>query len=165
MLCEICGKKEASVHITEIINKKTIEMHICQDCAQERGVMDEQPFSISDLLASFMDFDDEFAIKEKEETRTCPQCGMTFEDFKKIGRFGCARCYETFKDAILPLLQKIHGSTHHFGKMPGRIVQKAEENVVRQLQDKLKKAVETEEFEEAARLRDRIKELENKKDK
>lgn len=161
MLCEICGKKQATVHITEIINDKTIEMHICEKCAEEKGVIDAQPFGVSDLLAGFMDLDVGLLPKEKGTIESCPKCGMTFEDFRKTGRFGCAHCYETFKKAILPLLQKIHGSTHHFGKSPHEISggKMGKEMVVRQLQDKLKTAVEKEEFEEAAQLRDKIKEL------
>lgn len=161
MLCEICGKKQATVHITEIINDKTIEMHLCENCAEEKGVMDAQPFGVSDLLAGFMGFDEEFLPKEKGRLENCPKCGMTFEDFRKTGRFGCAECYETFKKTIMPLLQKIHGSTHHFGKSPQEISggEMGKEMFVKELQDKLRTAVEKEEFEEAARLRDKIKEL------
>jgi protein arginine kinase activator len=159
MLCEICGKREASVHITEIVNDQTVEMHFCEVCAAERGVMTSQPFSLSDFLAGLMDFGVK-AGKEEEELKSCSGCGMTFEEFKKTGRLGCAQCYESFKEAIYPLLQKIHSSVCHVGKSPKKIsAQIKEESKIQQLQEELKIAIEKEEFEEAARLRDKIKKL------
>ncbi|MFH1855803.1 MAG: UvrB/UvrC motif-containing protein [Candidatus Omnitrophota bacterium] len=166
MLCEICGKRKATVHITESINDKTIEMHICEKCAAEKGVIETEAFGMSDLLAGLAGFGTGLKTKKLEKTEVCPKCGMTFEDFKKTGRFGCAVCYETFKGAILPLLQRIHGSAHHFGKFPvGVLGEERKESMLEELQNKLKTAIEKEEFEEAARLRDKIKELQEGKEK
>jgi protein arginine kinase activator len=166
MLCENCGIREAAVHITEIVNEKTVEMHLCEICAKEKGVMGTQAFSLADLLAGLMDLGVEVTAKEGGLLKSCPSCGMTFEDFKKTGRFGCAQCYETFKESIIPLLQKIHGSMRHFGKAPKKIsLAIREDTELQQLQGRLKEAIEKEEFEEAAKIRDRIKELQKKRKK
>lgn len=165
MLCEHCGKREAVVHITETINKNSAEVHLCDVCAQGKGFASSQPFALADLLAGLMD-EAEIDLKKKKGLVTCPGCGMAFEDFKRIGRFGCAQCYETFKESIYPLLEKIHGAVKHTGKMPRKMpIVVKKESEIQQFQEKLKKAVEKEEFEEAAVIRDKIKELEKKKDR
>ncbi len=163
MLCEICGKKRATVHVTEIVNGKTTEVHLCENCAKKKGMVDAQSFGIADLLTGLIDLGIE--VGEREKTlKSCPGCGMTFKDFKKTGRFGCAQCYETFRKPLLPLLEKIHGSVHHFGKSPKKISGRLkEQSEIQQIQHRLNVVIEKEEFEEAVKLRDKIKELQKRK--
>lgn len=165
MLCDFCGKNEATVHLTEIIDDQTRELHLCEPCAREKGSGVASQFGLSDLLAGLADF----GVKPGEGTKThgaCAQCGMTYEDFRKLGRFGCGHCYETFQPLLAPLLKRIHGSTQHLGKAPATLQKKtasaAAPDELKTLKERLKTAIESEAFEEAARLRDRIRAFETK---
>ena len=174
MLCDICKKREASVHLTEIINEEVTELHLCETCAKSKGAQMQQHFSIADFLSGLVDFPAEEAKKQERIKVKCPACGMSYSDFKRLGRLGCSSCYESFKRAIYPLLKRIHGSTRHVGKQPGKIsvgkkktakpVSEAErlKGELEGLRRRMAKAVEMEEFEEAAILRDRIRSLEAK---
>lgn len=163
MLCEICGKKEASVEFTEIIDDEVTQLHLCESCAKEKGIEMEQHFSIADLLAGLTDLGAEF--EPKKVSIKCPKCGMSYDDFRKIGRLGCGECYKAFKRSLLPLLRRIHGSTRHVGKATVKLekaagAEKASE--LQELQQKLQHAIELEEYEEAAKIRDKIRELEKR---
>jgi len=167
MLCDICGKKQATVHVTEIINNQITEMHLCEDCAREKSLQMEQQFGVSDLLAGIADLGTKFGPKTKEELKLkCSNCGMTYEDFKKIGRLGCSECYMSFRKNLVPLLKRIHGSTQHLGKTPLKVVKEVKrKSELEILKEKLQEAIQKEEFEEAAKLRDKIRELEKKEQK
>jgi protein arginine kinase activator len=167
MLCDICGKNPATVHLTEIIDEQMNELHLCEDCAHQKSAAMEQQFGLSDLLAGMADFEKP-SDKDKEEemiTAKCPSCGLTYADFKKIGRLGCGECYNVFRKYLAPLLKRIHGSNQHIGKNPLRIkpankVYKKKTDVdIEELKNQLQKAVQKEAFEEAARLRDQIKKI------
>jgi len=166
MVCQICGKKNASVHLTEIINEQMTELHLCEGCAKDKGIAGlGQPFGLQDLLAGLVDFGAPVA-SGKKTTLKCPNCKMTYEDFRKLGRFGCSECYETFKESIEPLLKKIHGSVQHVGKSPQRSGETNNANKeLQELQLRLQKAIGAENFEEAAKLRDKIKQAEKKRAK
>ena len=162
MLCEICGKNEATVHLTEIVNEKVTKLHLCEGCAKEKGAEMEEHFGLSDLLAGLADLGTGFETGLGDKVK-CPACGFTYRDFKKIGRFGCSECYEAFKVQIAPLLKRIHGSDKHSGKMPVTAGKTAKETkTLQDLKSKMEKAIQAEEFEEAAKLRDIIKDLEKK---
>jgi protein arginine kinase activator len=166
MLCNICGKNPATVHLTEIIDEQMSELHLCEACAREKSAQMEQHFGLSDLLAGMAEF--EKPVKEKEAEAVvlakCPNCGLTYADFKKIGRLGCSDCYTAFKKYLAPLIKRIHGSNINFGKIPIKLAAKVakKKGDLQELRVKLQKAIESEAFEEAARIRDQIKELENK---
>ncbi|MCD5390756.1 UvrB/UvrC motif-containing protein [candidate division NPL-UPA2 bacterium] len=163
MLCEICGKSQATVHYTEIINNESSETHLCEDCARKKGAMLKPHFPLADLLSGLIDFNLPLTLEDKGRGK-CPQCGLTYSDFKKIGRLGCGQCYDTFKESLAPLLKRVHGSNEHVGKssaLAGKAMQEATLQL-RELQERLQKAIQREEFEEAARLRDRIREIEKK---
>lgn len=170
MLCDICGKNPATVHLTEIIDEQMNELHLCEDCAREKSAAMEQQFGLSDLLAGMADFQKPLVSEEESLSAKCPVCGLTYADFKKIGRLGCAECYNTFRKFLAPLLKRIHGSSQHVGKAPSKIAKVAgrvskKKIDVADLKGQLQKAIQSEAFEEAARLRDQIKELESKKEK
>jgi protein arginine kinase activator len=159
MLCDICHKNIATVHLTEVVNDKVVEMHICQGCTKLKAEEIQEQFSISELLGGLVDIGQ---IKKEDTALKCSSCGLTYADFKKKGRFGCSNCYVTFKSKLSQLLKKIHGSTHHVGKSPLRKVTQAAGRVsVKELKERLERAIQLEEYEEAARLRDELRKLDN----
>lgn len=164
MLCDICKKNEATVHLTEIVNDKITKLHLCEGCARDKGAEMEEHFGLSDLLAGLSDLGATIEPEVMEAVR-CPSCGLTYNDFKKFGRFGCSECYEALKSQIAPLLKRIHGSERHVGKVPlmlGKGVGVKDMRTLQELRAKMEKAIQQEEFEEAARLRDKIREFEKK---
>ena len=167
MQCDICAKKKATVHLTEIVDEQMSEMHLCEECAREKSVQMEQQFGLADLLAGLADFGKQPKGEEEKVNLKCANCGMSYDDFRKFGRLGCSKCYESFKAHLANLLKKIHGSNQHLGKTPIKIPQ-AEREKLTNLQDlktQLLHAIQLEDFEKAAQLRDRIHELENREEK
>ena len=165
MLCDICGKNPASVHLTEIIDDQMNELHLCEQCAREKSAAMEQQFGLSDLLAGMAEVSKPESPKEPQVPMVnCPNCNLSYADFKKIGRLGCGECYSVFNKFLAPLLKRIHGSTQHTGKQPATTAVKGARRKpdLQDLRMKLQKAIEEEAFEDAARLRDKIKELEKK---
>ena len=166
MVCNICGKNQATVHLTEIIDDQITELHLCEECAQKKGAQIESHFGLSDLLAGLADLGTQFNKTKTDVKLKCPKCGLTYEDFKKVGRLGCGECYNAFKEALVPLLKRIHGSTQHCGKSPKKIAKTVKaKNDLEAIKEKLQKAIQKEDFEEAAKLRDKIRELEKKNNK
>lgn len=165
MLCNVCAKNEATVHLTEIVNEQMTELHLCEQCAQAQSMQMEQQFGLSDLLAGLADFDKPPEAQEKLLSE-CQNCHLTYKDFKKVGRLGCSECYRYFRGHLNSLLKRIHGSRHHIGKAPARLVKTAKLKKapfgLEELRMKLEKAILAEEFEEAARLRDAVRQLEKK---
>jgi len=163
MLCDNCKKNPATVHLTEIVDEQMTELHLCEECAKKKSSQMEQQFGLSDLLAGLADF--EKPVEDKDAVSIqCPNCGLTYKDFKKIGRLGCSECYDTFKKFLSPLLKRIHGSSAHCGKCPVKTGKPSKKDIdLVDLRLRLQKAVEAEEYEEAAKLRDRIKQLQDKK--
>lgn len=162
MLCDICAKNPATVHLTEIIDDQMNELHLCEECARQKSAQMEQQFGLSDLLAGLSEI--EKPVPEKEAAGIkCASCGLTYGDFKKIGRLGCSGCYNAFKKYLGPLLKRIHGSSQHLGKSPLKLAKTVKKRIdLQELRARLQKAVEAEAFEEAAKIRDQIKEMEKK---
>lgn len=170
MFCDVCKKNQATVHLTEIVDEEMTELHLCEECARQKSIQMEQKFGLSDLLAGLVDFGKHIEGHEPSKIR-CPSCNLSYEDFKKIGRLGCSNCYSSFIKYLTPLLKRIHGTTIHTGKSPrggGRveIIRKTEpirpKPELLDLKSKLQETIRVENFEEAARLRDKIRELEKK---
>ena len=164
MLCEVCKQAQSTVHLTEIVNDQMTELHLCEVCANQKGAQVESHFGLADLLSGLADFS---KTQEPEEAtgKACPSCGMTYDDFRKVGRLGCAQCYVTFKRSLGSLLKRIHGSPIHLGKSPIRHAKpgrpKAEaKNELAELRRKLERTIEREEFEEAVKIRDQIRRME-----
>jgi len=162
MVCEECKQQQATVHLTEIINDQMTELHLCEACANQKGAQVESHFGLADLLSGLADLGKSPEMEEEVSTKACATCGMSYDDFRKVGRLGCADCYVTFKRSLSALLKRIHGSTHHLGKTPVRLVKphNKTKNELADLKRRLEKAIEMEEFEEAARLRDQIRDAE-----
>ena len=162
MLCDIFGKNPATVHLTEIVDDSMKELHLCKECARKKSQDMEQNFGLSDLLGGMADLSKPEKDKEASLVK-CSNCGLTYADFKKIGRLGCGECYNAFKKFLAPLLKRIHGSSQHVGKTPTKSAKGLKKKIdIQELRNKLQRAIEQEQFEEAARLRDQIKELEQK---
>lgn len=162
MLCDICKKNVATVHLTEIIDDQIAELHLCEACAREKSIQMEQQFGLSDLLAGLAEFSKQLE-EEKEIKLKCDNCGLSYDNFKKIGRLGCSLCYKVFSRNLSPLLKKIHGSNQHLGKFPKRVSKVLKTRLeLQELKSKLQRAIQLEEFEEAAKIRDKIREIERK---
>ena len=163
MQCDICGKKKATVHLTEIVDDQMSEMHLCEECARQKSVQMEQQFGLADLLAGLADFGKP-AKEEIRENLKCSNCGMSYDEFRKFGRLGCSQCYESFKMHLSTLLKKVHGSNHHLGKTPVKIPQFEKQKIenFQELKIQLQQAIQMEDFERAAEIRDKIRELEHK---
>ncbi len=161
MLCQNCGKYEATTHVKRIVNGESAEAHLCSDCAKALGYNDVFGGfgnTFGDLLGSFFGEPQVSAISSR--TIRCEKCGNTFNDIVNSGKIGCADCYTTFYDKLLPSLQRIHGKTRHEGKNPTII--KAEVtnvNPIEDLEEQLRIAIDQQNFEKAAQLRDKINEL------
>jgi protein arginine kinase activator len=172
MLCDICKKNEATVHLTEIVNEEVRELHICEKCARVKGVSIQQHFGIAEFLSGLAEVPADTVSRKSHISIKCPDCGMSYDNFKKIGRFGCAKCYSAFKRALYPLFKKIHGTSCHIGKEPlkSAAVRTDKPSAAKTVKDKLKDlkaklldAIKAEEFERAAVLRDKIKAIEGRK--
>lgn len=165
MLCQECKKNPATVHMTKIINNKKTELHLCENCAGEREDLNWlAPFSINDLLTSFLAPMKPSPSQDKSKHLKCQRCGMDYTEFKKTGRLGCQNCYKSFGDELVPMIKRLQGgSLSHTGKIPHSQGAKLKANrKIADLKRQLEKAVKTEAYEEAAKLRDRIRDLEGK---
>jgi protein arginine kinase activator len=172
-MCEECHEKPATIHITKIDNGQKTQQHFCEDCAKNMhalfasglnplGLNNE--FSIGKLLSSLLQ-GQEAGVHSFAGDPKCSRCGMTFSGFTKVGRLGCSKCYETFEEQMHPMLRRIHGKTSHVGKVPKRTGGEIRiKNEINRLKRELQEAVNAEEYERAAVLRDKIKAMENHKD-
>lgn len=157
--CERCQAR-ATVHITDMMPEKT-EMHLCDRCAEKEGIIVKQHHTTNAILHEF--------IKQKTglglgDGPTCPKCGLSFREFQNSGQLGCPYDYEAFRELLNPLIERAHeDATHHTGKTPGG---KPDKTVTRQtgllrLRRELQKAIDAENYEQAARVRDEIKAIED----
>ena len=157
MLCIICKQSQAKVHLTQIVGDKMQKVDLCEECAKSKGVNDPAGFSLADLLLGLGASQEIEKGSDGVEIK-CPSCGFTQADFKKAGRLGCSACYETFKEGLEGLLKTMHKGVRHVGKVPQSLRQgKDLTDRLRQLQKQLDKAITSEDFEDAANLRDEIK--------
>ncbi len=163
MICNICGSQEATIHLTEIVNSQMIEIHLCETCAQEKGTDFKTHFAVGDLIGSLADADEGLKAGKPLVSAKCPDCGLTYDEFGKSGRLGCAGCYAAFSKMLLPLIKRVQRSTTHVGKRPGNVPKQVSfTHDLRVLQDRLRKTVQLEEFENAAKIRDEIRQIEEK---
>lgn len=159
MKCDNCNK-QATVHLTEIKGGKKIEKHLCQECAaQSEGLPTKGHTPINELLTNFVLAHSGLG---KEATTKCEQCGITWAEFRQTGLFGCEHDYQLFERDLTPLLQRAHeGATHHVGKVPtrrgGSSVPARKRIDISKLRKELQMAIEKEDYERAAKLRDQIK--------
>lgn len=158
--CRSCSKP-ATLHITEVLQDEVVEIHLCEICAkdylsQAEGASDSEP----DLQFEKLE-DDDSDSPDPIDSRVCPNCAITFREFRRMGRLGCPHCYLEFDAELLPLLENIHGETQHCGKLPRRAPDSSrrQHELVR-LRSELRSAVDDENYEEAAKIRDAIRNIE-----
>ncbi len=170
MLCQNCKKNEATTHIKRVVNGEATENHLCHSCAENLGFddfFDDFSLNLPGIFSSFFG-DSMFALGESRLER-CEKCGSCFDDIIKSGKVGCADCYEKFYSKLLPSIQRIHGKANHGGKIPVRHEavcaekavpkEKSAEEKIAELNSQMQKAIEEQNFEQAAVLRDEIKKL------
>ena len=164
MKCENCGK-QATIHLTEIKNGKKLEKHLCEACAaQNEGYTAKSHMPINELLTNFV-MNQTGASAKTQEAATCPHCGITWSEFRQGGLLGCEHDYGAFDKEMTPLLQRAHeGAAHHVGKVPtrrgGSGVPAKKAADPGKLRKELARAVESEDYERAAKLRDQIRQAE-----
>lgn len=166
MLCQQCHKRPANVHLTKIVNGEKAEMVLCDQCAREKSQLGfgtfGSPLNLYDFLSGFIgqgqdDSPADCATKEE----CCEICGMSFEDFGKTGKMGCNNCYAKYGERLKPVLKRLHGNYEHTGKAPAGISKAIDASrEVERLKELLGKAIQAEEYEKAAEIRDRIKAVE-----
>jgi len=165
MMCNECGKRPATVHITKIENGKKTNMHLCEQCALAKGALTiNTGFSINDILAGMLNNGGPLPFKvDFMDDPSCPVCGMKYSRFRETGRFGCGSCYKSFGDRLTPLFRRIHGNINHTGKIPHRAGGRLK--IIREMESlkaELENAIKREEYERAAEIRDKIRALEKR---
>jgi protein arginine kinase activator len=164
MQCQICNKRTATIHLTEISEGVRTEMHICEHCATEQGIAAQSQISVNDLLSNLLASQpsDEELLAAADDVSSCPNCGFTLDRLRKEGTLGCPHDYEVFQHSLLPLIERAHnGSSAHCGKVPSKIPAETKQLAeLAQLRQELEKAVRNEDYERAAEIRDKIKPLE-----
>lgn len=165
MKCQDCGDRDSTVRVTQIVNNEKIVLNLCKECAGKRGFhspLDNTPFPLANFLSGMLTKDESGAnsLSIAKSDLVCPNCGLDLEKFKNLGRFGCSQCYQTFREQLQDLLRKIHGSSLHRGKLPPMLSEEA--SLIKEqerLQEELQRAINSEDFERAADLRDKLKSL------
>jgi protein arginine kinase activator len=160
MLCDVCKKNEATVHLTQIIDAKMHKVDLCEACSKAKGIQETAGFSLADLQVGLGSADE---ISVEATGAKCPACGFSQADFKKTGRLGCSTCWETFEHGLSTLLKAMHKSDRHIGKVPSKAAHTVViSEKIKDLTAALEKAVREEKYEDAAHIRDQIRELESK---
>ncbi len=154
-ICQYCSKREAKIHFTEIKDGKKTEMHICEPCAHEKDMALAFPSILSTLVPGAG------PVPKRPGSEavpaTCPSCQLAYNEFKSKGRLGCPTCYDVFAPVLVPLLEKVHGAAAHAGKTPARAAGAKTRQEVLDLEAELERAIEAEDYERAAELRDSIR--------
>ncbi len=165
MKCQKCGKHDATTHITEIINGVKSEIYLCKYCGGEynhsNGFHSIFKNNFDSFFEDFWKSPNVQGLSYGSSAKTCPVCKNTITDIQKRGRLGCSECYNTFRDFLLRSLKSIHGADTYEGRLPKKLKFKIEQtDETERLKQELKLAVEAQNFEKAAELRDKIKGLE-----
>lgn len=161
MLCDTCQERDAVVHLTRIVNNAVTQLHLCEKCAAAKGVettLSVPQHPLGDILQAVQ----QHTTAGSEDALSCTFCGATARDFRASGRLGCPHCYDAMERSLRELLRRLHGSSKHVGRqydIPAAHVLEKTDSVF-DLRDRLRRAVESEQFELAAELRDRLRVLE-----
>lgn len=169
MLCDLCEKNEATVHITKILNGNKKELNLCEKCAKEKGELTfyspidiSSSFSFQNILSGIMDHMSNVGQNQKNSYIYCKNCGTTYSEFKQRGLAGCSECYKNFSETIKPIIKRVQGNIEHTGKIPNKlgkhIIQKKK---LLKLKEDLQKAISAEEYEKAAEIRDMIRKIQD----
>ncbi len=166
MKCQKCGANNANTHIKTIVNGEFKEYDLCSECAKQMGytnVFGDIENEFSNFLGSFFGN----VLPARTQATRCEFCGSSYSDIAKSGHVGCANCYDIFGEQLLPSIRRIHGNTAHCGKNSGKDDKQSDkpkketkEQKIEKLKSELDKAIKEQNFEYAAELRDKIKEME-----
>lgn len=161
MVCDLCKEGEAVIQLTEIQGSGVRQLHLCEKCAAERGV-ETTINAAKPQINNFLQTIHEQMPAAKGEVTNCPFCSGTLADFRATGRLGCAHCYDAFESSLRDLLRRVHGSSRHIGR---RYVAPSPSELphvssATELRDRLKRAVDAEQFELAADIRDKLRGME-----
>ncbi len=165
MSCDNCHERPAAIHLTQIVNNSVTTLHLCEQCAAEKGVQTnasvEKKFPLSDFVAT-LGKETGSPVQSASDTEKCAFCGGSLQDFRETGRLGCPHCYETFELHLRTLLRRLHGSSQHVGEVYLAPLAAAGDShrILLDLREQLRRAVDSENFELAAELRDRIRVME-----
>ena len=164
MLCDKCKKNNATTHIRSVVNGVVAEHNLCGYCAASTGYNDMAGAGLTGMLSSM--FSQALSSGVNTSVSRCPVCGSAFSDIAESGRAGCSACYETFYSEWLPYLKRVHGSTKHAGRTPQgeKLVVKPALETVDELRMRLARLVSEEKYEQAAIIRDKIKQIEEEKE-
>lgn len=163
-VCQRCNQAPASVHFSKVMNGEKTDRYLCESCAAQEGAyhfMLGPQFTVQHVLGGLIGQVAVDPTRTETATKRCPYCGYTYQRFGETGRLGCDRCYQTFSAELEPLVRRLHGSVEHHGKVPvrgGR--QLIEQQTLLALKGQMKEAIERENFERAAEIRDEIRRLE-----
>lgn len=169
MLCEFCKKNPATLHVVKIVNNMKQEMNICKSCAENMEGFDlgsdfgfSSPFSFQNILGGIMDYVNQANQGMKANEPVCKNCGTNYSEFKNKGLLGCSECYANFSSTLTPIIKRIQGNVEHTGKIPKKCGKEIiEKKRLMKLKEDLQKAIASEEYENAAKIRDSIREFQN----
>ncbi len=164
MTCQQCMKRPANVQITQMINNQKSVLYLCEQCAGAReDLINNFSFNMGNLLASIMENMQGFThLPITENVEQCDVCGMTYDEFTRLGKFGCENCYRVFSSRLMPIFRRLHGNTRHTGKVPAKAnTERRTAKEIFSLRTQLEEAVKNEQYEKAARIRDKIRQLES----
>ncbi len=165
MLCDECKVKTATVHLTQVYNGQKIENHLCEECASQKSGLifgSSHKFSLPNLLGGMFGAISNVSDVPVQDSK-CPNCGLSFNDIKRLGLLGCSECYNTYEQELEASLRRIHGNSRHLGKIPVRSGEKVRiKRQIEELKNKIQEAVRDEKYEQAAQIRDQVIELEKK---
>ncbi len=160
MLCQNCQKRVANIQVTQVINSNKHVIYLCEQCARVEGkfITGSQP-SVNDFFSGMMGFPVRSSVAEQQ--LICGKCGMSYEEFKKVGKLGCENCYQVYGEKLMPILKRLHGNLQYHGKLPKRVSENVKvSKEIDALKEQLYNAVKSEEYEKAAEIRDKIRVLE-----
>lgn len=162
MLCEGCGLHQATYHYTSIVNGQKVERHLCEECAAKLGAGSE--WALGNILAGLLGYlpKEQEPSQQEQTIKRCPGCGWTLEQIQNTGLVGCAQCYDTFENELGQVIKHVQGKDRHVGASPAGTPETQGQGAdqLEALRVQMAQAVEKEDFEQAAVLRDKIKALE-----
>lgn len=160
MLCQNCQKREANIQVTQVLNNNKNIIYLCEQCAREEAkFITGSPLSVNDFFSGLIGFPVRPSVAEQQIV--CEKCGMSYEEFKKVGKLGCDNCYQVYEEKLVPLLRRLHGNLQYHGKVPKKVFETVKvSKEIDSLKEQLDKAVKGEEYEQAAEIRDKIRALE-----
>lgn len=166
MLCQKCQKRAANIQFTQVINGKKHVVYLCENCVKEEGKLNiGSPISINDFFSGIIGMSYRAPVKAANPQVICNTCKMSYDEFKKTGKVGCADCYKTYGEKLTPLIKRLQGNVQYNGKIPERIYSKVKvSREIRKLKEQLNICIKNEEYEKAAQIRDEIKKMQSKEE-